>query len=189
MIRLAAEAFLSLTSLYKALTFKKDWQSGLDVSTRGLWHSFAAALICLPFFLLILSGGSRIGLTEQVAPFWWHFLLSWPVFLIVAGLITRVVGATERFTPWVVMHNWGVVWLYGLLAVMWSLQIAGLINVTTLGVLLVFVYDYVRLLVHWRIAYLALGTPTITSALIAAVPILVSEILGVGLIRIYGAGG
>ena len=40
---------------------------------------------------------------------------------------------------------------------------------------------YLRILVHWRIAYATLGLPTITSALAAAVPIIAGEILVVAL--------
>ena len=79
-----------------------------------------------------------------------------------------------------IVHNWAVVWLYGLQALLWMLFTAQLINRDILA-LAFQLYMYLRILVHWRIAYATLGLPTITSALAAAVPIIAGEILVVAL--------
>jgi hypothetical protein len=59
--------------------------------------------------------------------------------------------------------------------VFWTVFTAGLLPVELMRVAL-FVYPYLRVLAHWRIAYVSLGLPTITSALAAAVPVLAIEI-------------
>lgn len=68
-----------------------------------------------------------------------------------------------------------MLWLYGYLFVLWTLYTAGLLPAELMGLAL-FIYPYMRVLVHWRIAYVSLGLPTIASALTAAVPILATEI-------------
>ena len=47
-------------------------------------------------------------------------------------------------------------------------------------------YEYIRLLVHWRVAYMALGLPTILSAVAAAVPVLAMEIVARLVVQAYG---
>ena len=77
-----------------------------------------------------------------------------------------------------------MVWLYAIITAIWSLQVAGIINAEFRDFLF-FIYGYLRILVHWRIAYVTLGVPTITSAFTAAVPALVSYIVLVAISQAF----
>jgi hypothetical protein len=101
-------------------------------------------------------------------------------------LAVAVIGAKPRYMAWVILHNWGVVWLYLVITAIWSLQVAGIINAEFRDFLF-FLYGYLRILVHWRLAYVALGVPTITSAFTAAVPALVSYIVLVAISQAFAA--
>lgn len=178
MMRLVAEAWLALQGSWRILTFKDGWEANFDTSMGGLWHSFAAAIIALPLVALTLlsawhgSAGERsYGLEDFLV-----YSLAWVVFPLAASLAASIVGARGRWAAWVVLHNWSSILLFAVQAAIYTLYLAGLINLQVIAIL-VWLYDYLRILVHWRIAYIALGTPTITSAAACAVPILALKIM------------
>jgi hypothetical protein len=176
MIRLIAEAWLGLRSVARLLAFRPDWEADIDLSLRGLWHSFAASLIALPLIGVIIVGALHAGLNGFFGQFAASYWLSWLLFPIAAALTVIILGVRQNFVPWIILHNWGVVFLYGLQASFWVLFVAGLTDQAGLG-LLFYIYGPVRILLHWRIAYMALGVPTLTSAMAAAIPVLAAEIL------------
>lgn len=178
MMRRLAEAWLALQGVWQILTFKEGWQERFDTSMGGLWHSFFAAILALPLIGVILTGAwyassrtASYDLQDLLI-----YSLSWVVFPLAAAAATTVLGVRGRWAAWVVLHNWSSIWLFALQAIFWTLFVAGLIDRTILS-LLFLVYGYLRILVHWRIAYVALGTPTITSAAACAVPILAAKIM------------
>ncbi|WP_417498235.1 hypothetical protein [Maricaulis sp.] len=178
MIRLVAEAWLAVQGCWRILTFKDGWEENFDTSMGGLWHSFSAAIFALPLVALILlsawhgSGGERgYGLEDFLV-----YSLSWVIFPLAASLAVSILGLRGRWAAWVVLHNWSSILLFAVQAGIWTLFLAGLINLQLLGIL-VGLYGYLRILVHWRIAYIALGAPTITSAAAAAIPILAAKIM------------
>jgi hypothetical protein len=184
MIRLIAEAWLSLRGVARILTFKPDWESDIDLSLHGLWRSFAASLIALPLFGAIVVGARYAGLIDFMGQFATNYWLSWLLFPIAAALTVAILGVRQNFVAWIILHNWGVVFLYGMLASFWILYVAGLIDQAVLG-LLFYIYGKIRILLHWRIAYVALGLPTLTSAIAAIVPVLAGEILYASIDRAF----
>lgn len=175
MMRLIAEARLALVASWRALTFQQGWKAGFDISLDGLWRSFFAAVLALPLVALILAGAWDAGGTIELGTFAFGYAVSWALFPVAAAAACLITGARSGFVPWVIVHNWAVLWLYALQALFWTLHTAGIFNRELLE-LAFFLYTYLRILVHWRIAYVSLGLPTITSALAAAVPILAAEI-------------
>lgn len=176
MIRLIAEGLVAINASRRMLSFRPDWRQGFNMTLPGLWRSFFAAVMVLPLIALIILGRSHAGFETDFGRFIPGYVLSWLIFPLAAALACRVTGARSGFVPWVIVHNWAVVWLYGLQALLWMLFTAQLINREILS-LAFQLYMYLRILVHWRIAYATLGLPTITSALAAAVPVLAGEIL------------
>ena len=178
MIRLFAEAYLALDGALKALTFKPGWEAEFDVSMKGFWHSFLAIIPASIMLGIAILGRSHVGATTELAPVFLLFALSWIIFPGAAAIVTVVLGVRDRFVPWVIMHNWGIIWLWIFLAGLWVLRIAGLLPGEAHNMLMFF-YIYLRFLAHWRIAYVSLGVPTITSAFGAAVPLVISYIVQV----------
>ena len=188
MTRLFAEAWFALDGMWRLLTFKPDWEWEFDVSMRGIWRSFLAVVIALPLVVIaILSLWHQNG-SVQVTPYLLSFAASWVVFPLTAALAVRVLNVPGRFAHWVVLHNWGVIYLYAIIAFMALLRVAGIANAEVAG-FLVYLYLPVRILVHWRIAYMALGVPTITAAAAATVPILATSLTYELIYRAFSSGG
>ncbi|MED5547727.1 MAG: hypothetical protein VX529_00090 [Pseudomonadota bacterium] len=180
MMRFVAEAWVAVRASWRIFTFRPDWKSGFDISMAGFWRSFGAILFAVPMIAMIHVSGEAIGRDLS-----WRdeFLIqgvSWVLFPVAAALAAQVTGARAGFVRWIIVHNWAVLWLYAYLFVLWTLFTAGILPVELMSIG-IFIYPYLRVLAHWRIAYVSLGLPTITSALAAAVPILATEIA----VRIY----
>ena len=175
MMRLVAEAWLALIGAWRALTFKSDWDQNFDLSVRGLWHSFFAAMVALPLVIFILTAVQHLGTDLQPVHYYVRYAISWLVFPVAAAGTVALLGVRQSFVPWLILHNWTVVLLYGLLTLFWALRTAGIID-QTIHEVFVFFYFYLRILVHWRVAFATLGVPTITSALAASVPMLAQSL-------------
>ncbi len=180
MIRLIAEGWLGMQGALRLLTFRSGGEACFNVTMDGFWRSFGGMLFALPLIALIQLERAYLGVSVDAVTYFAIFVATWISFPIAAGVAVTIVGAQRRFIPWVILHNWGVVWLYCVIAAIWSLQVIGVIN-AELRDFLFFLYGYLRILVHWRIAYVTLGLPTITAAFTAAVPALVSFIVLVGI--------
>ena len=171
MIRLIAEGWVAVQACWRVLTFQTDWEGQFNTTLAGFWRSFAALLPAIPMVLLIhaamLKFGAPVSLTDHLV----LQILSWTVFPIAAAAACFAAGARQAFVRWVVVHNWGVLWLYFYLFVVWMAYTAGILPRIMLGMALT-LYPYIRVLVHWRLAYVSLGLPTITSALTASAPLL-----------------
>lgn len=189
MIRLVAEAWIALGGLYRLMRFRDEWEIAFDVSAAGFWRSFGAAFVSLPFIVLILAGAWYADPQQfRLAPFMVSYLLSWIAFPVAAWIALAIQGLPQRFVPWVVLHNWVVVPLYGAQAAVMTLYVAGIFNIAMVGFCFL-LYDYVRVLAHWRVAYAATGLPTVTSGLVAAVPLLFGHLVMVAVSRLLTAGG
>jgi hypothetical protein len=186
MIRLIAEGWLGMQGALRLLTFRPGGEACFDVSLTGFWRSFGGLLLALPLVILIYFEREFLGVRVDAFIQFSVVLATWVSFPIAAALAVMIVGAQHRFLPWVVVHNWGVVWLYGVIAAILSLQVIGVIN-AELRDFLFYLYGYLRILVHWRIAYVTLGLPTITAAFTAAVPLLVSNIILVAISQAFAA--
>lgn len=187
MIRALAETWVALNGVAKALSFKPGWQAHFDVSLAGMWRSFFAALIALPAALFVFQAANATNVAMPLAEFLVRYAITWPLFPLAAAVTVRLLGVPQNFTPWLILHNWTVVILWGFVMLIWALNLAGIGGRDLFG-LLAYLYIFVRILVHWRVAYLTLGLPTITSAFAAAVPMLVQAIAVTLVSNLFEAG-
>ena len=187
MIRLIAEGWQGMQGALRILTFRAGGEAMFDVSLAGFWRSFAAALFVIPLVTLIHFERLHLGVGIDAAMYSLIFAATWLSFPLAAALAVAVIGAKPRYLAWVILHNWGVVWLYLVITAIWSLQVAGIINGEFRDFLFYLYAYYLRVLVHWRLAYVALGVPTITSAVAAIVPILVSQIILVAISQAFAS--
>ncbi|MCR9267086.1 MAG: hypothetical protein NXI03_05890 [Alphaproteobacteria bacterium] len=175
MIRLIAEGWVGVRASLRLLTFRPGWEDGFNTSIAGFWRSFAAILPAIPMVLLIQAATVKAGGTMSYLDQFVVQSLSWFIFPVAAAAACFATGARAAFVRWVVVHNWAVIWLYFYLFVVWMAYTAGVLP-TFLTAIALNIYPYIRVLVHWRVAYATLGLPTITSALAAAAPILAIEL-------------
>ncbi|BDW98680.1 hypothetical protein [Maricaulis maris] len=184
MIGLISEGWRGMQGALRLMTFRSGGEAMFDVSVRGFWRSFAAVLFALPLAILVLLEREHLNLPINGLQYFLIYFGTWISFPIAAAVSVAIIGARHRYLAWVILHNWGVVWLYAIITAIWSLQVAGIINAEFRDFLF-FIYGYLRILVHWRIAYVTLGVPTITSAFTAAVPALVSYIVLVAISQAF----
>ena len=83
-----------------------------DTSIDGVWRSFRAALICYPFYLVMLAfridaalwqsaGVVTIVAVETIA-----YVISWVGFPLLILPLTRFLDREERFLAFIVVYNW-----------------------------------------------------------------------------------
>jgi len=187
MIGLISEGWRGMIGASRLLTFRPGGEAMFDISMAGFWRSFGAILFALPLAALALAERAHLGVPVDI---WMYFLIffgTWASFPLSAAVAVALAGARGRYLPWVIVHNWGVIWLYGIIAGIWSLQVIGVINADFRDFLF-FLYGYLRILVHWRIAYVTLGLPTITAALTATIPAMTSFLVLVVISRSLAGG-
>jgi len=185
MIALIRDARAAMGGLFGLLAFKEDWRAGFDVSSQGVARSFAAAILALPAFILFVLSANYFVAAQPEAPETARYtpleaVLSyariWLVFPLVAALLTWVMGETKRFAAWLVVHNWAVFALLHLAALIYVLYPAGLSDLNALALFSQF-YFFIRLFVHWRVAWGALDRGPAMGAVAAAIPVLADFLL------------
>jgi hypothetical protein len=83
-----------------------------DISIDGFWRSFRAALMCYPFYLVLLSfrvaapyweasGVPRIVVVETIG-----YAISWVAFPLLVMPLARWLGREDRFLAFMVAYNW-----------------------------------------------------------------------------------
>ena len=131
----------------------------------GFWHSFRAALLCYPLYLILLSFPLKLGDEPPLAIEEWrlltletiHYVISWVAFpLLMLPLIHRL-GRGNRFLAFMVAYNWCQVPQTVVFAVIALLGATGLVSANT--VLAADLTVGLAMLVYeWFVARVALAT-------------------------------
>lgn len=188
MIALVWQARIAMDGVARMLAFREGWRAFFDVSARGVALSFGAALLALPLYVFVRAGFARFLsdnglLVETVPPLWWvmlDYVRIWLVFPVIACLLAALLGRGRGAAPWIVLHNWVVLALYGVSSIIVALYLAGL--ATPQGLITLFwIYEMFRFYAHWRVAQAALGVPAGIAVGAAAAPILLDLIIWIGL--------
>ncbi len=129
-----------------------------DLSLDGFWKSFFAAVVGLPFFLVLVV--NELVLLDPLSPFavvgvrLLAYALDWPLFALAAALLVRLVGLTMRYVPLVVMVNWATVPQLALMAA--TVVLAAVLPEALAGFLFVVALTTV-LFYRWTVMRRALG--------------------------------
>jgi hypothetical protein len=85
-----------------------------DLSVDGFWQSFAAALVVVPAYILVLLDQYRhagwpaepwaTAFTEGLG-----YVIGWIAFPLAAIPLTRLLGLSQRYVPLIVANNWSTV--------------------------------------------------------------------------------
>src|SRR5437762_5479479 len=159
-----------------------------DTSIDGFWRSFRAALICYPFYLVLLgfrvaapywaaSGVPRILAVETIG-----YAISWVAFPLLVLPLARWLGREDRFLAFMVAYNWSQLPQTALFVVLAANSAAGLLP-HALAQFADFAAAVAVLLYEWYIARVALAV----SASQAVPVVLLDLVLGSVLSRITEA--
>jgi hypothetical protein len=159
-----------------------------DLSHRGTWRSFWAALYCYPFFLLERwlelpsenvadAGVGHIFLVESIG-----YVIGWTAFPLAALALCRWLGREERGFDFVTAYNWSVVLqtalfvLIGLLALV--LPDSAAVALQRLGLIAALIYE-------WFIALVAIGAGPWIAGLIVTLDIVLGLFIQLTTLSLY----
>jgi hypothetical protein len=133
-----------------------------DRSPEGCLRSFAAALITLPGFYILLAltlteaDLARSGLGQILTVETIGYAISWTAFPLAVIPILRQLGRDDRWVDFITAYNWSAVLQTA--AQLLAHAMAGIDGVApTLGVIIVLVTLAATLVYEWFIAKTALG--------------------------------
>lgn len=153
------EVVRSLFAAWRIARFDPNAMSYFNLSLDGFWRSFVAALLVLPFYLLLsglefihaselaradalpselaLRDDSLLGfiVLEVVA-----FACAWAAWPLLMVPISRFLGLDSHYVPYIIAANWGAVLQNTLLFAAQFLVFSGLFPDQLAGILLVICY-------------------------------------------------
>lgn len=133
-----AELRQNLSGVIAMMSFREGWRGYFDISERGFRRSFLAAFWAVPFFALVLIIQSQLVLgladdpaqTRTAGPGYALILyvVLWLYFPLIAWIFTGAFRLRDGFAPWVVVHNWTLLFLLIVHTVLGLPFLAGLIS-------------------------------------------------------------
>jgi len=125
----------AVSALYGAFRLARLDPSGLDFfdnSVRGFWNSFFAAVLVLPFYLVLTA--MRHSVLETAVPFGRFFaiemiayVIAWVAFPLVMASLTRTLEREDRYIRYIVAYNWAAVWQNALYMPVAMLSVGGVL--------------------------------------------------------------
>jgi hypothetical protein len=107
-----AEAWLALTGALRLARADPGGMACFDKSETGFWHSFHAAILCYPLYLILLAFPIEFGTPAEVDTFRLfavetiHYVISWVAFpLLMLPLVDRL-RRGDRYFDFMVAYNW-----------------------------------------------------------------------------------
>ena len=109
-----AEAWLALAGTLRLARGDPGGIACFGTSIGGFWRSFRAALLCYPFYLILLSFPIQLGdgpIVEIDAGGFYavetiHFVISWVAFPLIVLPIADFFGRGDRFLVFMTAYNW-----------------------------------------------------------------------------------
>jgi len=154
-----------------------------DTSIDGFWRSFRAALICYPFFLVLLgfrvaapswasSGVPRILMVETIG-----YAISWVAFPLLVLPLARWLGREDRFLAFMVAYNWCQVPQTLLFIILGASAASGLFSAEFAQVA-EFAAAVAVLVYEWYIARVALAVSASRAVPVVLIDLLLGTVLG-----------
>jgi hypothetical protein len=182
-----ASAIIALQGMFRLIAFQPNWEWHFDMSMRGFWGSFGAALFTLPIFFLFIACQRYFGADTDLGQYLVIYIALWISYPLTAAGVVIVSNRQDAYVPWIVLHNWSFMARYLIITSIWLLYVAGVIDRDMLALLATFYVFILRPIIHWRVAVVALGVPAGQGALAAAIPTLIDLMLVEGLIQFFEA--
>jgi hypothetical protein len=177
-----AEAWLALTGTLRLARGDPRGLDCFDPTVEGFWHSFRAALLCYPLYLILLSFPIEIGSGAEIDQFRLfavetiHFVISWVAFPLAVLPLVDWLGRGDRFLLFMTAYNWCQVPQTTLFAL---IALAGGAGLLSADAMLVFdlVAGLATLVYEWYVARTALRLSGGRAVLIILVDVLLATLL------------
>jgi len=161
---LVRDTIYAFVGLKRLVNFQDNWRECFDVSADGVFRSFWVAALAIPVFVYVGAGfahmGAELGAIRNPIPMGLQiveYARIWFVFPIIAVLISLYFTRSELLSVWLVVHNWAVLALFSLQAIIVTLYLAGVLPLAAALAFFVLPYHFIRLGLHWRVATASLN--------------------------------
>jgi hypothetical protein len=176
------EARLALAGTLRLARGDRGGMAYFDPSIDGFWHSFRAAAVCYPLYLILLTFPIEIGTAPEIdetrllAVESIHFVISWVAFpLVVLPIIDRL-GRGDRFLPFMVAYNWCQVPQTMVFATVALAGGLGLLS-AVVGLVVDLIAGLGTLVYEWYVARVALALSGGRAVLVIAVDVVLATLL------------
>ncbi len=102
----------SVSGAWRLARFDPGGMNYFDLSIRGFWRSFGAAVVVLPVYIYFVAVGFH-GTDASTA---WFVIVKtlnygapWAVFPILMVGLARILNLTENYIPFIIASNWASV--------------------------------------------------------------------------------
>ncbi len=164
--------------------------SWFNDTPRGFWHSFRAAWILAPFYLLLVlieAAGRDVSLLSFLILKGEGYVISWVAYPLVMVFICRSLGRADRFLRYAVAYNWVSLVQKLIYLPIPLLAGVGLMAPQTAAFLALLVLAAMSLY-SWYVARVALEVPRVTAAGIVLLDLLLALSIKAGMDRVAFAG-
>ncbi len=109
------EIFSALYGAGRLARFEADGMAFFDLSARGFWRSFYAAVIVAPFYGILLvirfsaAADVNIGWGRYFAVESISYVISWVIFPVVMASFAKIIERQEKYQQFVIAYNWAAV--------------------------------------------------------------------------------
>jgi len=179
-----AEAWLALAGALRLARGDPGGIACFDASIGGFWRSFRAALLCYPFYLILLSFPVVIGdgpLEEIDAGRFYaaetiHWVISWAAFPLLVLPIVDWLQRGDRFLRFMTAYNWSQVPQTIIFAAVALVGGAGIFSANAM-LSVDLILGIATLVYEWYIARVALALSSGRAALIILADVVLAVVL------------
>ena len=177
-----AEARLALGGALRLARGDPRGLAAFNPTEAGFWHSFRAAALCYPLYLILLSFPLQIGDVGEVDS--WrlvavetiHYVISWVAFPLLMLPLVDWLRRSERYFLFMVAYNWCQVPQTAAFAAVALAGAAGLLPAD--GVLIAdLIVGIAALVYEWYVSRVALAVSGSRAALVILVDVILATVL------------
>jgi len=175
-----------LRSLYGAYRLARADAGGMtffNISVKGFWRSFFAAVIIAPLYILLLYmrfDAGEVGATvpRYVSVEVISYVIAWTAFPVVMLSVVRFLEREKKYLAYIIAYNWAAVLQNGLYIPLAMLSVNGMLSEETASSLS-FVILSLILVYTWFITKTALELPTGSVIAIVALDLVLGVFISV----------
>src|ERR1700722_2868347 len=177
-----AEARLALTGALRLARGDPRGLACFDPSEDGFWHSFRAAVICYPLYLILLASPIELGQVPEVDAFrvlaveTIHYVISWVAFPLLMLPLVDWLQRGNRYFGFMVAYNWCQVPQTVVFA---TVALAGAIGLLSAEGMLIadLIAGLAALVYEWYVSRVALAVSRPRAALVILADVLLATLL------------